>query len=496
MKKALEEVYLIYEHKCMLYDTNKIEDIETPSKKKVFCANFTPLDNIISHSIYIPCSELEDSDGIEIQIEFSLYEEVGLDRNKEYIIGYIPFSSSEKSLCHIQAFAIEKTVIETLLAPFHTSHSAIDIVGISPLLYSVLYADNILERVKETEIFFHIGVSESFIALYYQGKFISFKQIPSLEQIAKRLEIDIGWLLEYLYSYGFDESLWEKDDIETFYYIQESFYEILYRVNHSLRQKIEKLGLSMPKNIWIDDDNGVIPKLDILLDNLGYIKSKKEALPKPEIFSSLHPYLEARYALLASKGLFSELPNFTPFPASPIWYKTHIGHLGITLGITIIALISIETIDNMLLDRQKTELKHLKNRIQNLNNQKIKYRSVFKKIKKEILDKKNKIKELKVKKEAWEESATLAKSMRSSSFLRHKIEKDVDMALAKEKIKVDKFEEIGSNKIVIDITVPTLQRYKIGAFMEDLKEKGYSTVDTALIEREAKYFHSKIEVSR
>ena len=86
--------------------------------------------------------------------------------------------------------------------------------------------------------------------------------------------------------------------------------------------------------------------------------------------------------------------------------------------------------------------------------------------------------------------------MRSSSFLRHKIEKDVDMALAKEKIKVDKFEEIGSNKIVIDITVPTLQRYKIGAFMEDLKEKGYSTVDTALIEREAKYFHSKIEVSR
>ncbi len=495
MKKE-EEIYIVYEQNCMLYDTKNLHSVEIPSNKKSFCGAVAPLEKLISHSILLPCSDIEDSEAIEIQVELSLYEEAGLDRSKEYIIGYLPFSIHKKSLCHIEAFAIDKRAIEEILEPFTTNHPAIDIVTIPSLLYKVFYADGILERSQEVEIFLRIDQKSSLIALYYQGEFITTRQIPSLEQIARRLEVDLDWLIDHIYNYGFDEDRWSEDEIELFYYLQESFYEILYRVNYRLRQKIEKLGLKAPKIIWIDDDNGVIPKLELLLDTLGYEQSIKKTLPKPELFSSLHPYLEARYTLLVSQGFLPHTPNLTPFPRRPKWYQTHTGRLGITLGATLIFLLAIDSGNSMLLEKQTLHLKELEKKAKLLQHRRKKYKVNWKSIKKEIASKKEKIKKLQKIEKSWRESAMLAKLMRDNSLLRHKIEKDVDRALAKEEIKVSHFKEIGSNRIIVDITVPTLQRYKLAAFMEDLKEKGYRTVDTALIKREDTHFHSKIEVSR
>ncbi len=63
-------------------------------------------------------------------------------------------------------------------------------------------------------------------------------------------------------------------------------------------------------------------------------------------------------------------------------------------------------------------------------------------------------------------------------------------------MKINRFEENESKRIIVDIVVPARERYKIAAFMKELEKRGYRMVDTQMIERKNSDYHSRIEVSR
>ncbi len=379
-EKISDFIYLIYNNECLITDGQKTIPAPSSSKKKIFCALFAPTQFLISYPLLFPKSEI-DPESLDMKIELSLYREAGLNPEKEYCIDYLQFPSEDGALIHIEAFAIEKESFATYIESFRKKHPIIDLVAIPYLFYDALYFDESIES-KGTHLFLRLSKQESFFSLYYKGSFVSARPILSLENIALKLNLEIEKALEYLHKYGLDEHSYTKEESLKIKEFRQLLMEIFQRANHSLNLRLNQLRIPPITKIYLDNDFGEIPGLWDFMNSLGYQKSNKELLRLPLESKPLHPYLEARYLFLASKASLLNIPNLTPFPRNPPWYRTYVGYLGIAAALGSFSLIAIGGYEILQIYKDQSEIFYLDQKVKTLKTRVAKKEKIIKKLKK------------------------------------------------------------------------------------------------------------------
>jgi hypothetical protein len=72
----------------------------------------------------------------------------------------------------------------------------------------------------------------------------------------------------------------------------------------------------------------------------------------------------------------------------------------------------------------------------------------------------------------------------------------VDQALAHYELVLTDLKQTGPDTLYATVLVPFEQRQRIAQFMQEVKRRGYRTVDTGLIQLEKDLYRSTVEVKK
>lgn len=163
-----------------------------------------------------------DDEEIEDTIYMKAYEELGLDEEKEYTIHHQKASSDNNSSIY-NIFISEPETISSDLSEIESEVKYIDLLIPSPLLFTTLYNNNVLEK-SDAHCYVYFTMTDTFVTVYKDGEFIYSKSIEfSLEQIYDKYCALVG----------------EKIDKDEFFEVLES--EGLKTTNSVYQQNLMKL---------------------------------------------------------------------------------------------------------------------------------------------------------------------------------------------------------------------------------------------------------------
>jgi len=181
-----------------------------------YLSNKDIISTTVSLSRSIPEEDIADI------LDIKAYEELGLDQASEYVISSREVENSgEEREFHI--FVAEPHILNELYLPIKNQTKYIDLIVPAPLLYKVLYKNEILND-NGTHCFMYFTKQDAFVTLYKNGEYLYSKSIDfSLEQIYDK----------------YCEIVGEKVDEKEFYTILES--EGLKTTNNEYQQNFMKI---------------------------------------------------------------------------------------------------------------------------------------------------------------------------------------------------------------------------------------------------------------
>ena len=124
-------------------------DSEIKNPKKLFIGSRILYQDMILHSIKAHENDLKHN--LDTFVEMKMYEEIGLDLNKKYKIGYIVKKIKEEDSYIIDAYAIEIDKLQERFSKIVEKSKHIDFLAIPFLSYKALYENKILEIEKYSQ---------------------------------------------------------------------------------------------------------------------------------------------------------------------------------------------------------------------------------------------------------------------------------------------------------------------------------------------------------
>ena len=128
-------VLLYHNDKLLRYDGETLHNADFKENKTLFTGAFIPLYNLKSFSFKLP--KTLSADELQMHIEMKMYNEGGLDAEKEYVIDFLQYDGGDVYL--IEAFAVLEEECRTLFGDSIKKLEAIDILFPRFLIYQTLY---------------------------------------------------------------------------------------------------------------------------------------------------------------------------------------------------------------------------------------------------------------------------------------------------------------------------------------------------------------------
>ena len=486
-------LFIIDEDKEFLFDGNIFTPVPSKKVSQYFIASTVPSLNTRTHGYKTTKQTAKEK--IEIQSEINMYEDAGLDPDTDFKISslIIPLESEDEDF--VESYAVEVDILNEKFDPFIKKYGHIDLIFPSALSYSALYNHESIEI--KNDLYIHMGEHNAYAVVFKNGQYISTRTISTLDEIARKVGIDIVSIREVLSTKGVKDELYNNDEFIQMSDIQEELAKLVERIAHSIGHKRGIFGLDSIQNIYLDFEGSDIPGFLNLFDNYGYENTNKEILdPFKDIEVGMkHSALNAKYALNVAQESIDSI-NLTVYYRKPPFLKTNIGIFSIVMLLSIVlsliyptyAFIKLNNLTekenkckNDVLQMQK-KTKHLHAKLKKLREEKIK-----------IKDSKSK-KELKI--NALGNMINALEEFDKYTLSRQKMMKDVNMAMGKYNLSTKKFELKESNILVVQVIANYNQRDNISKFIKELISKGYSNVVTKKVKKTDNYYESFVEIQQ
>ncbi len=378
----------IYNNNYLKFTNEKVEKVvKLKYDKKTTYISYIANSNLIIEAIdlspSLPPETLTDV------VTDKVYEELKLDLATEYSIVPIRTAISKDNKIRYQAFIVNLTEVKNKFSPLRKKIKSIDYIIPAPLLYEIFYTNKQLNP-DGCEAFLYFGEKESFITFYYEGKYLYSKSIKhSLDyiydrviQLAQEAFISKKDFIKILSISGF-----RVDNEKLARLLIQVFNECFLNINDVVIYTKRVYGINKIKTLYIGFNFGYLDGIS------SYVKNylNLQAVPINSIYSNSDPKtsIDPLHSLMFMNALALnkkkiELPNFTPFPKPPPFFKRPAGKL-IQGFILIILLFMIPAIYDYTIGLSKSyENKVLKIKEEKLNKTVTHYKKVINSKKEEL----------------------------------------------------------------------------------------------------------------
>ncbi len=310
------------------YDGKDYHKIDIESlRKDSYIVSKVDYGDLAFHSFKISTHTPESE--ISPAIEIRMFEDLGLDSNREYVISYTKKELSFEDNFYINSFAVTRDLLNEKYKEIIKRVGHIDYIAIPQLVFEILYKKEFLEK-KKVDLFINIDKKESFAIFYKNGEFLSSLSLPTLKSMEKRFtgvtKLNSAEISEILTTNGFIERAYKNEDKKIFDILQTLFIDIFSKINNIITNSRGKFGISGIDRIFIGVEGRRIPMINRTLELSGIKNIEVKTLDIIPNARKIHPFnaICATYAFdkLREKD---NLGNLTIFPKKPPFLKTYVG---------------------------------------------------------------------------------------------------------------------------------------------------------------------------
>ncbi len=307
------------------YDGKNFHKLTKPLK--CYTVSRVLFEDVITYSFKIPFTQ--STEDLASMVEIKMYEEAGLNLEKNYKITHIIKQLEFEEMALIEVFAVDFTKIYDNFKTIIKQVKYIDFLAIPFLAFSALYKNKILET--KNDIFFYLGETEAFISFYKDGNYISSKSMINFKKIVKRINesgilIDSDRLYGILKEKGLYPSNYTEEEKNLFDTLEKIFSEILSTINSVAMHNRNVFGFDKIQRLFFTTKEAEILGFKAFVANFGLInvevldfnfftqKQERNSLNNVISYYCFDKYLED-----------SNEQNITIFVRPPIFYKSEIG---------------------------------------------------------------------------------------------------------------------------------------------------------------------------
>jgi hypothetical protein len=480
--------------KWVRFDGETFEETTARTAKKGYCAATIPLHMLHSHTFKIPLNIGEEK--LETLVEITMYEEGGLDIDKEYVIAHVRHPLDFEASWLVEAFAVEQEALKGHYGTCVSGTGHIDLLAIPYFAYEALYVYEKADA-EATELFLYLGEENSFAALYKEGRYLTHRTLPSLSALAVKAGVDVAVLKEALRERGLEKERYAPDESVLITTLQDAFVEMVERIAHTVSHKRGLFGIGKVNTLLLDFEEAEIPGLWELFDGYGFEESRKGAMACCEALppKNQHEGVEALY-LLAAKEERLVAPNLTLFKKRPGFFRTYTGRFTATVAVALLLVVGYGLATKMELDEISVQRQTLRSQLRNVRTE---AERLMKKLEAErdLRDEtKERLRQRLLELMAYEEAADTMMLIKASAQKRQKMVRDVDEALKVYRLSATAMEQNGSKRMRVDILTRYGERDRIAKFMKRLVDMGYGSVGTREIKLDEDIYQSSVEIVR
>ena len=484
-------LYIARDGEFLFFDGNSFSPFEAKKAKNYYSGLLINSTLLRPHGFKAP--ENISAEKLEIQAEMSMYEEAGLDPETDFKIASVRVDLENESNIFVESYAVENSVLMEKFSPIASKLKQIDYIVPSFLRYKALYAYEKLEA--KNDVFIYFGEDEAYAVMYKDSKYISTRSIITLNELSKKMEIDLSTLKNMLSSKGVKDELYAPDEFLKMHSIQEELSKIVERVSHSISHKRGIFGLDRIDRFFIDFDGSDIPGFLELFKTYGFDNSEFLLL---NVFDEIEPErysdgLGALYILGIVEGKYTTA-NLSVFERQESFYKTHAGIFMIVLGVSTLFALAYPVYGSYRLAELEAQKDELQVRVNAMNTLTKKLQKKLKEVRVERKNlenvKKGNIDTIK----SYDTLVDTLKQQKLQKKKRQKMMKDVNQVMAYYKLSSRNLEQNASDLMHVHLISEYNKRDNIAKFMKDLLNMGYLHVSTLEIRREKNLYESVIEI--
>ncbi len=475
----------------------QIKPVSKLNTKKATAASRLYYNDIITHSFKL--EKKYSTNELAIAVELKMYEDLGLDIQKEYKISHIQKHTEIENILLIEAFAYDKNSVQQKYAQTFKNIKHLDFIAIAPLSFETLYTNNKIE--KGNDVFVYIGEDEAFLTFYKDGTYISSKKIKTLNEMIKDLEsknirITLEDLKEVLSQKGVDKEKYTLLEYNIYDYIYITFEKIFSTIKNLALHNRNIYNFTKLDNIYIKTSSGTIPHLYTLIKE--YIDDAK--LYPINLFKE-YPNLDfidilsAHYIQDKIKNNDNSL-NATFYKKKIPFHKTEVGRFSLVASSTLLIVLSYPFYAQLELNKLEKANEQLQQKVQKLSSSTKILQKKHKNIKKEIVALKEQQSIVTKKFNKLQKVTDTLLSLKSEDSKYTNILLTVNSLLQKYALSVDKVTQSAERTIDLELYSKKNKRDTIALFMKDLLNLGYEKVYSNEIKLDEDSYKSIITLKR
>ena len=485
----MKEAVLLHKDRLYLFDGRKFSTIEPKRAKKFRVGALVPVRQIVTLTFKLPSTI--DHERLAVQVELKMYNEGGLDPNKEYAIDYLVYQMPNEEEYLVEAFALCKEDIDPLLEPFVSKIGFLDILFPKFIAYESLYVD---KEAQSDDLIIYIGEEEAFGVIYQKGRYIGYRTIDSLSQLSKAIGIEQVRLKALLANKGLIQSKYAPEEMHIFDALQERFYKMVEKLVYAINHKRSFYGLEGIDRIILDFDGETIEGLDAFIGSFGMEIVRYEPLECCGFDSKQSSLATEAYYLLR----YDELPqkiNLTFYERGVPWYRYELFRYTAVAVAALLAVVGVL----VYLDMEESRLQELiqikEARLERIKAIDKKLLAKLQKLRQERKALQKQLKELEEQKEVAEETLEAIPFIQKAKLDRERMMNDIVKALYTYRLTTRAIDQNGTREAFVDLISKDEQRDRIARFMQYLLQRNYQDVQTKKIQRKDGLYESVVRVA-
>ena len=482
---------ILYKDKPYLFDGKKFSAVPWSGLKKHRVAAVIPAQKLVALSFKLPLSLSDEQ--LAVQVELKMYNEGGLDPNRDYAIDFVRFVLESENSYLIEAFAIAKEDLDALVGEYAKRVGFLDLVFPRFIAYTALYPQGAAPTMND--LYIHLSEEEGYAAIYQNGRYIGYRTIDSLQSIAKKTGIELVRLKSLLYSKGLVEENYSLQEKDIFATIQEVFYKNIEKIVYSVNFKRSYFGYGYIDRLIFDCDGETIAGLREYLVSFGI-----DGDLRPELVQCCD--LAPQEAGIATLALYAQQfdtleqkLNFTLYERKKPLFLYESVQVAAGFVLLLLLMAGVYFYLDASLQRYDTQIAALQDKLTHYKHIATKYGVAIKRLQKEQDRLQAKLQEQQRRDETLEESMSAIPFVHDATLARQKMMNDIVAGLYTYRLSTKALDQNGSKSARVLVVSKDLQREKIAKFMDFMLSRNYRNVTTQEIKRNDGLYESTIKVA-
>lgn len=481
---------LLYKEKLYLFDGKSFSTVSPKEAKKYKIGALIPVEDIRTLTFKLPKNL--DEERLAIQIELKMYNEAGLDPEKEYAIDFISYDLPNEENYLIEAFALSKEDADAMVGEMVSKIGFLDILFPRFIAYKSLY----IEGSSSNDLIIYIGDDEAFGVVYQKGRYIGYRALDSLAKISKKIGIELARLKEILATKGLVQTNYPPSEIHIFDALQEHFYKVVEKLVYAINHKRSYYGLEGIDRIILDFEGHKIEGLKELFMAQGVAEEGSYELLECCGLDAKQSSLAVAARYVAFYDQLDQRINLTFYERRLPFYRYEIFRYLVASFVAMIGVGAVIWYLSLQESELESQLRLKQQRLSKLKSINKKLLAKIKTLQSQKQELNQKLAALQQEIEIYEETLDSFPLIEEAKLERQKMINDVVEDLYIWRLSTKLLEQNGTKKVTVDLVSTSDQRDKIAKFMKDLLKKGYKRVQTKQIERQKNLYESRVGIEK